>query len=581
MVHAPRLLRTPIAIAFAIAMLLPAPGCLQDAFDDDGWQDDDVTGYDECPDPSEMTLRTHSGDIFDDTWEAGVHLVDQSVSVRGQLEVMPCSLIRVGLASTITVRDGGALRLLGEAGLPIRVTSAGSNPAPGDWDRIEIHETAEYEGTELRHVEIEYGGGGVLGAVRVTNGASLAMTDSTVRDSGSVGVSMGDSAVLREFERNTLVDNAEGPIMLGPDHAGELGSGTYTPNGVEGILLDGPTVSHDQTWWAHDAPYVVLESFRITSGGATARLIIDEGALVTMAPFTAITVAENGALRLAGTPDSPVIVTSSQESPAAGDWSNLEYQEGSLGADNVLANVVVEYGGSGLAGVVAVGDGASVAISDCTLRRSSHVGLFAQAGAELRDFEGNTLSNNASGAAELGANEVDQLGPGSYAPNDVEGVLLRPGTVDHDATWVDLGAPFVVTSDFQIQGDPSSTALLTLSAGVTVQIGQNGGIVVGENGGLTLDGSEADPVRIGSAEESPGSGDWQEIELRSDSLPTGNVFRHAHISSGGGGPYGQVWLADGATLTLDSVTFTHAGQGCDIWGTGTLDVTDTSYIPCD
>ena len=579
MVHTARTSLPPILVA--IAMLLAAPGCLQGTFDDDGWDDDDDTNLTECPEPSEMTLHTHAGDVFDSTWEAAVHLLDQSVTVRGELVVMPCSLIRVGLASTITVRDGGALKLLGEPGIPITVTSAATEPGPGDWDRIEIHETADDEGTEFRHVEIEYGGGGVLGAVRVTNGASLAMTDSTIRDSGSHGLSMGDAAVLREFERNTLVDNAAGPILMGPDHAGELGSGTYTPNGVEGIQLDGPTVGHDQTWWAHDAPYVVLNSFRITSDGATARLIIDEGALVKMDPFTAVTVAENGALRIAGTPDAPVIVTSSQETPAAGDWSNLEFQEGSLATDNVLDNAVIEYGGSGLAGVVALGEGASVAISNSTLRRSSHVGLFAQAGAELRDFEGNTLSDNALGAAELGANEVDQLGDGSYGPNDVEGVLLRPGTVDHDATWVDLGAPFVVTSDFQIQGGPTGSALLTLSAGVTVHIGQNGGIVVGENGGLTLDGTQANPVSIGSAQEEPGPGDWQEIELRSDSAPGSNVFRHAHISSGGGGPYGQVWLADGATLALDNVTFSHAGQGCDIWGTGTLDVTDTSYIPCE
>ncbi len=577
MIHTTRTL-FPILLP---AMLLVAPGCLQGTFDDDGWDDDDDDTYTECPDPSELTLHTHAGDVFDSTWEAAVHLLDQSVSVRGEVTVDPCSLIRVGLASTITVRDGGALKLLGEPGLPITVTSAATEPGPGDWDRIEIHETADYGGTEFRHTEIEYGGGGVLGAVRVTNGASLAMTDSTIRDSGSYGVSMGDAGVLREFERNTLVDNAAGPILLGPDHAGELGQGTYSPNGVEGIQLDGPTVTHDQTWWAHDAPYVVLNSFRVTSEAGSARLVIDEGVEVKMDPFTAITVAEGGALRMAGTGSSPVFVTSSQDTPASGDWSNIEFQEGSMATDNVLSHVIVEYGGSGLAGVVAVGDGASVAISDSTLRRSSHVGLFAQAGAQLRDFEGNTLSDNAAGAAELGANEVDQLGDGSYGPNDVEGVLIRPGTVDHDATWVDLGAPFVVTSDFQIHGGPTGSAVLTLSAGVTVHIAQNGGIVVGENGGLTLDGSASSPVGIASSQENPGPGDWQEIELRSDSAPGGNVFRHAHISSGGGGPYGQIWLADGATLALDNVTFSHAGNGCDIYGNGTLDVTGSSYIPCD
>jgi len=571
----------PTRLAIAAAMLLLAPGCLSNSFDDDGWQDDDDDTYSECPDPSEMTLRVHSGDVFDDTWEAAVHLVDQSISVRGRIEVMPCAYIRVGLASTITVRDGGALKLLGEENTPITITSAATSPAPGDWDRIEIHETAEYEGTEFRHVEMEYGGAGVLGTVRVTNGASVAMTDCTVRDSGSHGVSAGDAAVLREFEGNTLVDNAAGPILLGPDHAGELGSGTYSPNTVEGIQLDGPTVTHDQTWRAHDAPYVVLNSFRVESASDTARLTIAAGSTVRMDPFTSITVAENGGLKLAGSADSQVVITSNEASPAPGDWSNLEFQEGSLATDNALANTVVEYGGGGLAGVVAVGDGASVAISSSTLRRSSHVGLFAQAGAELRNFEDNTLSDNAVGAAELGANEVDQLGPGSYGPNDTEGVLLRPGTVDHDSTWVDLGAPFVVTSDFQIQGGPSGSALLTLSAGVTVQIGQSGGIVVGQNGGLTLDGSPSTPVSIASAQETPGPGDWQEIELRSDSAPAGNVFRHAHISSGGGGPYGQVWVADGATLTLDDVTFTHAGQGCDIYGTGTLNASGSSYVLCD
>lgn len=49
-----------------------------------------------------------------------------------------------------------------------------------------------------------------------------------------------------------------------------LGSGTYSGNSVDAIIVLGDTVSHDATWAKHDVPYVMSNDVLVeaASGGS-------------------------------------------------------------------------------------------------------------------------------------------------------------------------------------------------------------------------------------------------------------------------------------------------------------------------
>ncbi len=561
-------------------------GCSGEADDDDDSSsaddddDDDTTGGSACPALEDLTVFEHTGTIGTETWVEAVHVVDITVWVEGVLTVEPCATVLLKADASIDVIDGGALQALGEPDRPVTFTAFDEPGTRGAWENIEFQDPAEAGANVIRHAVIEYGGDGNFGAVRVESGVALSMTDTTVRESGDVGVSVADGGELVAFEGNTLIDNATGPIELPHDQAGQLGGGTYAPNDVEGIQLTSTEVNTDQTWLAHDAPYVSDNGFTIVDYDGSALLTLEAGAVLKLGDGAGVRVDRNGGLALAGTAKAPVTVTSALSTPQRGDWANIEVRVDSVSEHNDFDFAVIEYGGSSLFGCVEVWFDASVAISDSTLRQCDDVGLQADTGAELRDFVDNTLTDNTDGALQVGANEIDQLGYGTYGPNDTDGVVVFLDYLDHDATWLDLDVPFVADNGFDLEGDAGATAVLTLEAGSTILLGDNGSIVVRDDAGLTLAGTESEPVTISSMYDPPAAGDWFHIELRSDSLAGSNVFSYTDFSYGGGSNFGQLSLSYDAEVTLESVTFSDSGEGCDIYNLGTVHASSTTYTDC-
>jgi hypothetical protein len=553
--------------------------------DGDG-DDGDETGGDEtgeivdtCDDVEVgASVFHHSGTIGDETWALGTHVVDGGLWIEGHVEVAACARIEMSDAARITVGDGGSLAMRGEAGSPIRVTSAKSSPAAGDWERIELRASSVGPENVLSNVVVEYGGASWYGMIYVEDGASLSMSDSIARHSAGFGMVVSGGE-LRDFTGNAIVDNASGAIEISPDHVGDLGVGTYAPNDDDGIVITSGAVEHDQVWLAHDAPYVAPSGFQVRAAAGSAHLTVQAGAELRMGDAASIFVEENGGLTLAGTADAPISVRSAKSAGSAGDWNEIRIEPDSVDSLNDFDHVVIEHGGGSWYGMVYVQDGASLAMTSCTARESLNTGVMADDGAELRDFTGNVLTDNVAGPIMVSAESVDALGPGTYGPNTVEGVLVSGGTVDHDATWLELGVPYVASGGFTVAAETGS-ANLAVSAGTSVLLGDGGVIRVGTNGSLALEGTADAPIVVDSAKSSPAAGDWNEIRIEDGSIGPNNVFRHTSIAHGGGSWYGMLWVQDGAELTLDTVTFAAPGDGCDVDRDGTINATSSTYVEC-
>lgn len=511
-------------------------------------------------------------------WPRGFHVLQSSLTItNGTLSVEACSVIQMPVGGEISVQDGGALELVGRADCPITVTSSKSVPAPGDWSYLEFYGTAD-SGNVLDHVIVEYGGTASYGSIWIDNGATVAIRNTTVRKSAHFGIDVVSGGNLPNFSGNTLIDNALGPITLGADEVGSLGAGTYGPNTVNAINVEYDTVTRDATWANRGVPYVLPGGFRIQTDVGSAVVTVEAGAVLRLGPAQEISVQNQGGLTLAGTAASPVTITSTKSTPAAGDWAYIEFYDGSMDGANKIEHAIIEYGGIGY-GSIWVDSNASVQITDSTIRRSGHFGIEVEAGGELRDFTGNTVTENALGSVQIGANEVDDLGAGTYTGNTVDAVDIQYDTVDHTCTWLDLGVPFA-TAGFRIE-TATGAADLTLAAGVELQMKPDAGIIVSDNGSLALAGTAADPVRITSSKSSPAAGDWDEIDIYSGSTGAKNVFTYAEIEYGGGAGYGQLWVGNGAAVHLDHVTFSQ-GQTCDVDAESgaTVNATSSPYAAC-
>lgn len=527
--------------------------------------------------PDAPVFEHPAGEVGTETWAAGVHVLGGSIQISGLLTVEPCSVIKVPKGASITVGSGGAVHWVGTEEDPIIVTSAAPEGAPGDWVEIDIEAASTGPENVFRHVILEYGGGGAYGTVWVQSGASIEISDTTIRHSGDVGLYAADGAELRNFVGNTLQDNAKGALKIGPNEAGMLGVGTYAPNGVEGILLLAGSVRKSQTWLTHDTPYVAESGFTIETEAGSTQLTIAPGATLKLGDGVIVTVGDNGGLTMVGTAEEPITITSSKQTGAPGDWAEIDIYASSVDEHNRFEHVIIEHGGGGKYGQVWVQEGASVAISNSEIRRGGDVGI-ANYG-ELRDFTGNTIVDNAAGALRIVAGAVDQLHAGTYGPNAVDGIIVLNQRVEHDATWEALGVPFLAGESFSI-GTDAGAARLTLAPGVDLRLGEYAILTVDKNGALRLDGTPDNPVRITSAKAVPAPGDWVEIDINDGSIGPENVFTYAEISYGGGGSYGQLWVSEKAEITLDHVTFSHAGEGCDVSGDGSITAIESTYVPC-
>lgn len=498
-------------------------------------------------------------------WIGAIYILKNSLTIEnGLLEVDACSKIVMPEGGKISVRDGGALRLIGTATCPITITSSKSSPQKGDWNYIEFYQSGDNGKNKFDYVIVEYGGGGSYGAIWLEDGASVAISNSTVQESKDYGIELSQDAHLKDFTNNKLINNALGPILLGANSVDDLGLGTYTPNTVEGIQIDNEYVDHDATWLALGVPYIAKSGFGLEVESGSAHLTVAADVTIKMGDGAKLSVLKNGGLTLAGTASAPVTITSAKAAPKAGDWNYIEIYSASASGFNVFDYAIIEYGGGGNYGAIWLEASAKLKMSNSTIRHSAHVGLQMEEGAHVTSFTGNTLTDNAKGPVELGADSVDDLGAGTYAPNTVEGIQVTNEEIKHEAKWLKLDTPYIAQNGFIVRTD-SGSARLTVDPGVTIKLGSGAKIDIRQNGGLTLNGTSTSHVTITSAKAAPAPGDWHQIEIYGDSADPNNQFHYTDISYGGGSDYGQLWIEEGATVSLDHVTFSNKGKNCDVY----------------
>ncbi len=362
------------------------------------------------------------------------------------------------------------------------------------------------------------------------------------------------------------------------------------------------TISSDETWAAGTTHRVTCDVY--VQGSSRPTLTIDDGVEVQFDANTALFVGSGsyGSLEVEGVLLG-VLMTSSETSPAAGDWDGITF--GAYDQGSVLEGLTVEYGGangygelylyyseleisactiqhSREAGIYILGVG-DTEITDTTITDNDGHGVDARSGS-LRvsgsaTFTGNTVSANAGSPVVIPAAYASTLdASSSYTGNDDDHVLLVADTVDDDAFWQLLDVVWQVEGDIYIQGSARPT--LELEDGVEVRFEDGAGLLVGSGsyGSMEVEATTTG-VLLTSAESSPAEGDWDGLTL--GAYDQGSVLEGVTIAYAGDNGYGAIYayysdpeLID-CTIS-DSSTSGYYGVGSepDISGTTITDCQD-------
>ncbi|RAL23014.1 hypothetical protein DL240_08995 [Lujinxingia litoralis] len=124
-----------------------------------------------------------NGDMKQDvSWKAlGVPYVMQSQALMADLTLEAGVTLQFEGGGYLRVSEGGQLRAMGSAELPVVIESAKSNPAAGDWATIEIYGDAD-NGSRFQHTTVRHGGGDGYGAIWLEAGATIELEDVTFSD---------------------------------------------------------------------------------------------------------------------------------------------------------------------------------------------------------------------------------------------------------------------------------------------------------------------------------------------------------------------------------------------------------------
>lgn len=302
---------------------------------------------------------------------------------------------------------------------------------------------------------------------------------------------------------------------------------------------------------------VVKESVRVDEG---ATLTIEEGAKLSWETDTFLWV-DYGKLVVKGTEKDPVLFTSNNKSPAAGDWVGVGFAE-KVASGTSVDHLIVEYAGSKASGGEAAIhlDGmrapGRVSITHSTFRKSAQFGLSSTENGNFAKFENNSFAENKLGSMRVWGSTLGSVGAGNKFVDPIH-VLDSP--VHETQSWPPFDVPVILEGSLHIKGD-STAPTLTLAPGTIVKVAQDIYIEVGSDGGGAL---VAKNVTFTSASATPAEGDWAGIFIYSKSNGTsfdGCTFEYFGNKAGGGEGaltlYG-VNAKDLRNVTVTNSTFRH------------------------
>jgi hypothetical protein len=346
--HRRRGFSTLVAVVIVAGIALPACKKKQpDTAGAGGAGGTEVPAKHETP-PPEKKAAPSTGCALQPRIEADVTVtkgcalsLSESVNVveGATLTIEPGAKLSFGPEAYVWISHG-RLVAKGTAEAPIVFTSASKSPAAGDWAGIGL-DAQTLAGTVLDHVVVEHAGRKGQhgsGAITVVGGnlaRRITITNSTIRKNEQVGVhNTGEDSGFAKFEGNTLEENPAS-IHVSADVLGSVGANKLgTPLEVEG------TVSKTASWPAVTVPILVTDSVRI-GGEKTA-------AILTIAPKTTLKFTMNTFLEV-GTSDGGGLVakkvtfTTSNATPAAGDWVGIFFDDKATGS--VLEGCTISYAG--------------------------------------------------------------------------------------------------------------------------------------------------------------------------------------------------------------------------------------------
>ena len=429
------------------------------------------------------------------------------------------------------------------------------------------------------------GGGGVGGTIKNDGGggAGGAKLDVGVPDVVPPAVDTApviDVAV--PIDTSPVVDAAIADAPISPDVPIVIDTGKLDAPAPNDLVMDDTTpaidttvvactitprftggpVNADLTLSKDCSPYAIAENITV-NGNAT--LTIEAGATLSFDPDVGIWISYSTAAKLVavGTAASPIVFTSTNTTPTAGDWSGIVLWGNTMGGTQI-AYATLDYCGSSYSCIHGIGVKPNrVTVDHVAI---GHVGPGAD-GIQEDNADSNFAISNST-FSNITATPTQQYAISVQAPsfagidstNTFNGgamIELAGGTVAVTTDWKTPGTTVAATSDLRVEG--TTTPILTIPAGGTFKFASGTSFWIGYAGAgnLKVNGTQTSPVVFTSLNASPTAGDWEGITLWGAGRAT---IAYATISYGGLKNGDISVVSDTNVLDIQNSTLSNSGS---------------------
>jgi hypothetical protein len=296
----------------------------------------------------------HGGSVNTETFTAAAspHILQYDTTVYGTLTIEPCAEVLIGPQHVVTISATGRVVAEGTATSPIHIGAsdttkpfANIRTTGGGTLRL-AYTTIDGGGDRLNTLASYAGTIDLQGKDNAKPTQEIISVDHlTLKGSLSNGIVLRDGAGFAADSTSlTISGAAEYPVNIWARASGTLPSGKYTGNAYDEILLPAlglnESIQEDTTLHDRGVPYHVgydssSGDLRVSAGNTgLATLTIEagvvlrfkKGAILEIEHFSGTNPA-TGALIAIGTAEKPIVFTSAEAAPAAGDWLGIDFGE--------------------------------------------------------------------------------------------------------------------------------------------------------------------------------------------------------------------------------------------------------------
>ncbi|MBP7964540.1 MAG: right-handed parallel beta-helix repeat-containing protein, partial [Caldilineaceae bacterium] len=322
------------------------------------------------------------------------------------------------------------------------------------------------------------------------------------------------------------------------------------------LEVPGATINADTTWSQACSPYTLSGNVIVVPG---VTLTIEAGVEVQFETDKGLQV--NGTLVVRGTASDPVIFTSNQTSPDAGDWQFISFTDNSSDAtfdaeDNYTGGSILQHcqilygGGGGATGAIQIASAAPF-IDNCEIADSAQAGIRVENTSGLKISNSTVRNNRWGGIRVSGSGEIS-----------VEGSTIRNNDFSHvhgvdspNGAGISISGGYATTIHNNIIDDNSNGGYCKDGGGISV----SGGTVTITDNTITNNASVNNGGGI-SISSSTTTG------TISGNTVQGNISASSCTQYGTGG--GGINISDGTILINNNVIRENQANNCGDGGNG-------------